>query len=348
MESQRKTGRVDASESGGIAGLQRADRVRLAPWIGSMVLHGTLGIALGAWGSVQVKPAEAVTSGSWAGTVFEVGLSSTNGGEGAPVVPAVTETASAPPGPTSVSDGKAELELGREQADTADQSSKAEQQTAEVTSSSSVWERQRPLPSGDAQSPKAQRPTSEDQAEALGDKQDGTRGEQSAASDAGRGSGEGGEALGLGGEQAVARLGQLPAAWTRALPAAARGDATWHELEPGLVGRWLVLAKLDEQGVLTSLEVESGSRPFIDRLLRVSQAFLRAGRFALPAGSSGEHRLGLEVSIDQVGEASPDGAPHLVRQLASRYPTAEEPGEAIVVFNSGRRVLLRVFLDPGW
>lgn len=322
-----------------------------------MVLHGALGVTLVAWGSdVRVAPAKEVTSGSWAGTIFEVGLSSTEGVEGARAVAGTAEAVAAAERPPA---DEVELEAGKEEAPAAapEQShpaeKKVEEDRAPSTPNPSVEARGAvaPSPSPNERKPavasqEVQRPTNGRQAAWLGEAQGKTSG--GPATDAARGSAEGGETVGLGGERAAARLGQLPAAWTRALPAAARGDATWHELEPGLVGRWVVLAKLDERGALTSLQVESGSRPFVERLLRVSQALLRAGRFALPPGSSGEHRLGLEVRIDRGGEASRDGAPHLVRQLASRYPTTEEPGEALVVFNSGRRVQLRVYLEPHW
>lgn len=384
MSSQRKNRRVDASgsgrahldRSGGDATAKReaaegtlagADRIegweRLAPWVGSLVLHGVLGVMLVAWGSeAAVEPMEEVTSGSWAGTIFEVGLTSTEGVEGArPVARAAEAAASAEQPPAAVDEVGVELETNKEapRAVVPEQSQPAEKAAEEVRAPSAS------RPPVDAQRAATSRPSdgvrrpapasqlapgpnSGRQAGSSGEAQRETSGEPEASSDEVRGPGGGGEAVGLGGDRATARLGQLPAAWTRALPAAARGDATWHELEPGLVGRWLVLAKLDEQGALTSLRVESGSRPFVERLLRVSQALLRAGRFALPAGSSGEHRLGLEVWIDRGGEASPEGAPQLVRQLASRYPTTEEPGEALVVFNSGRRVQLRVYLEPPW
>jgi hypothetical protein len=55
----------------------------------------------------------------------------------------------------------------------------------------------------------------------------------------------------------------------------------------------------------------------------------------------------LRAQLDQI-EASVDetALPEQVRHLSSRYPTRKEPGEATVIYNSGRRVRFEVFLDP--
>lgn len=121
----------------------------------------------------------------------------------------------------------------------------------------------------------------------------------------------------------------------------------WHTLETGLAGRWIVQADVDEQGALVRLQAGGPSVGWLERLLRGTEVLLRGGTFVLPPGGRGRHRLGLEVYVDEL-ETSSEGAPRLVREMASRYPTADEPGEATVTFYSGRRARLRVHLDPRW
>lgn len=120
-------------------------------------------------------------------------------------------------------------------------------------------------------------------------------------------------------------------------------------MSSGLVGRWLVRAELDEGGALRDLRVTGGTEAWLERLLRSTRVLLQGGTFVLPAGAAGggTHRLGLEVWVEELGEAT-DGPPRLVRELASRYPEGKEPGEASVTYNSGRRVRLRVHVDPTW
>lgn len=154
----------------------------------------------------------------------------------------------------------------------------------------------------------------------------------------------GGENAGFGGVEAGRRVGQLPAALTRALPAAARGDASWGELSSGRAGRWKVRAELADDGALRLLQAEEGAPTYVKRLMEVSALLLRGGQFALPAGGLGQHAFELEVWVDRVA-AEGGGEPHLVRQLSSQYPTGTEPGEAMVTFNSGVRVKLRVFVE---
>ena len=156
--------------------------------------------------------------------------------------------------------------------------------------------------------------------------------------------GRSGETAGFGGVEAGRRVGQLPAALTRALPAAARGDAGWSQLSAGRAGRWKVRAELVEDGALRLLEAEEGSPAYVKRLMQVSAVLLRGGQFALPAGGSGGHALELEIWVERVA-AEGGGEPHLVRQLSSQYPTETQPGEAVVTFNSGVRVRIRLFVE---
>jgi hypothetical protein len=115
-----------------------------------------------------------------------------------------------------------------------------------------------------------------------------------------------------------------------------------------LAGRAVVVVRLDEEGRVDEVTPLGAVPAHFEHLLRTARLLLQAGRFAPAAeGAAGEYRLGLRAQLDQI-EASVDetALPEQVRHLSSRYPTRKEPGEATVIYNSGRRVRFEVFLDP--
>ncbi len=152
----------------------------------------------------------------------------------------------------------------------------------------------------------------------------------------------------MGAEGVSARRGNLPDAFTRALPAAARGQIEWRTLPLGPAGQVVVLVRLDDSGAVSEITPLGVVPAQLEQLLRTTRLLLKAGQFAPPAeGTSGEYRLGLRAVVEEREASSDEHAlPDQVRHLASRYPTQDRPGEATVTFNSGRTARFEVVLDP--
>ncbi len=154
------------------------------------------------------------------------------------------------------------------------------------------------------------------------------------------------------GEEGVrAERGRFPDAFTRVLPAAAQGLRALYGAPEGRLAKALVRVTVAEDGRLDSLEVAGEKSVALEALLGSVRILLRSGRFALPPGSRGTFEIGLVVDVE-MGEADEEllvderDLRPAVRQLSSKYPTAREPGEALVRYGSGKRLVLRVFEEP--
>lgn len=148
-----------------------------------------------------------------------------------------------------------------------------------------------------------------------------------------------------------AERGRFPDAFTRVLPAAAQGLRALYGAPEGRLAKALVRVTVADDGRLESLEVAGEKSAALEALLGSVRILLRSGRFALPPGSRGTFDIGLVVDVE-MGEADEellvderDQRP-AVRQLSSKYPTPREPGEALVRYGSGKRLVLRVFEAP--
>jgi hypothetical protein len=298
----------------------------------SLGLHALVlgGIVAGA----IAQPPETSGAGAWAGRTFEISNLSevvpTAAESQAPAAPSVTP---APPA--------GEPEVDPERAASTAPTHESEKPHRPSDDSSGAEPRSAPR-----ENPPTARQPSRGGTSASPNTARATAGAPSPAAESGATSPAGGGVYGA--EGAAARRGNLPDAFTRALPAAARAQSVWRSLPLGPAGRAVVVVRLDDEGKVAEVTPLGAVPAHVEHLLRTTRLLLQAGRFApAPEGAAGEYRLGLRAMLDQVDASLDESAlPEQVRHLASRYPTKKVPGEATVTYNSGRRVRFEVFLDP--
>ncbi len=315
----------------------------LAAFFASVGLHALVlgGIVAG----MIVQPPETSGAGAWAGRTFEISSLS----EVLPGGPAASGAAEATE--SSVAEGtRSKDDVGSEVAPPEAKPGAGDTDGSEEAGRAEPTQFARGAHAADA---KPRGPTSVSQQHKPGSSSESPGAVAATTSSAsGTASSEGVGASTSGGvygaEGAAARRGNLPDAFTRALPAAARAQTAWRSLPLGPAGRAVVVVTLDDEGRVDEVTPLGAVPAHFEHLLRTARLLLQAGRFApAPEAAAGEYRLGLRATLDQVEASVNENAlPEQVRHLASRYPTRKEPGEATLIYNSGRRVRFEVFLDP--
>ena len=126
----------------------------------------------------------------------------------------------------------------------------------------------------------------------------------------------------------------LGRAFTHAIPFAAAGDVLWTKVDVGDAGTLRAAIHVDADGHVTGAEPLAEDAPkHLVSLLQRTVGQLKAGIFAVRAGSISAGTQTLEMKAVVIGEAGED-------DLAFEYASGH--GKATFIVKGGRRVEVRV------
>lgn len=139
-------------------------------------------------------------------------------------------------------------------------------------------------------------------------------------------------------------------AFTRAIPPATSRDRAWTTLPFGAAGTLTIEITIDEDGHISQTEPKGTERPpHLLRLVDRTVLLLKGGRFALSRDgvSTGTETLRLDAEITSGPPSDNELAnPADPFELGFEPPTDKRPGRAFFRLASGRRIEVRVKLEP--